>query len=128
MPQAQKYYTLSALRYGPHPCASFQSNLHSSQGVRDHTIQNKHYLEMANFEIRQEDVVIAVMGPTGAGKSSFVRAATGDNSVDVGHTLQSGRLKNTIKKQILRAISDAKHQRPPSSGRLQSRSLRHTRV
>jgi ABC-type hemin transport system ATPase subunit len=61
---------------------------------------------MGNFEIMREDVVIAVMGPTGAGKSYFVQAATGDNSIEVGHTLQSGRLKNSIGKQILRAISD----------------------
>jgi len=42
------------------------------------------------YESISEDRVIAVMGPTGVGKSYFVRAATGDESVEVGHTLQSG--------------------------------------
>lgn len=37
------------------------------------------------------DKVIAVLGPTGAGKSYFVRAATGDNSVEAGDTLTSGQ-------------------------------------
>ncbi|KAL9597853.1 MAG: hypothetical protein Q9219_004874 [cf. Caloplaca sp. 3 TL-2023] len=40
-------------------------------------------------ELGSEDRVIAVMGATGAGKSSFVRAATGDKSINVGETLQS---------------------------------------
>ncbi len=36
------------------------------------------------------DVVIAVMGVTGAGKSSFVKKMTGRNDVYVGHSLSSG--------------------------------------
>ena len=33
---------------------------------------------------------ILVMGVTGAGKSNFIRIATGDSSVTVGHSLRSG--------------------------------------
>ncbi|KAL0948456.1 hypothetical protein HGRIS_011029 [Hohenbuehelia grisea] len=39
--------------------------------------------------ITQGDMIIAVMGPTGAGKSTFVNAATGRNSTEVGHSLES---------------------------------------
>lgn len=35
------------------------------------------------------DVVIAVMGVTGAGKSSFIRRVTADDRVEVGAGLQS---------------------------------------
>jgi hypothetical protein len=37
-----------------------------------------------------EEVVIAVMGPTGAGKSSFIQCVTGRKDVRIGHTLSSG--------------------------------------
>jgi len=40
-------------------------------------------------ELSQDDVVIAVMGPTGSGKSTFIKLATGFDTV-VGHTLESG--------------------------------------
>lgn len=36
-----------------------------------------------------QDVVVAVMGVTGAGKSSFIRRITGDDRVEVGAGLQS---------------------------------------
>jgi ABC-type Mn2+/Zn2+ transport system ATPase subunit len=36
--------------------------------------------------------LIAIMGCTGAGKSSFIRLVTGAN-VEVGHTLSSGQYK-----------------------------------
>ncbi|KAF2680394.1 hypothetical protein K458DRAFT_373693, partial [Lentithecium fluviatile CBS 122367] len=38
---------------------------------------------------RSKDVIVAVMGATGTGKSSFVRLVTGDQSIVVGHGLQS---------------------------------------
>jgi ribosome biogenesis GTPase A len=37
------------------------------------------------------DVVIAVMGVTGAGKSSFIATVTGRKDIQVGHDLNSGR-------------------------------------
>ena len=39
-----------------------------------------------------EEVIIAVMGVTGAGKSSFISTVTGDSSVIVGDGLSSGTL------------------------------------
>ena len=42
-------------------------------------------------EFGSDDKVIAIMGVTGAGKSSFVRAVTGDKSIEVGDALQSGQ-------------------------------------
>lgn len=42
-------------------------------------------------EVTPEDAVIVVMGATGVGKSYFIRAATGDDTIKVGSTLQSGK-------------------------------------
>ena len=41
---------------------------------------------------------IAVMGVTGAGKSTFVRTVSGDNSVVVGDGLKSCMLRNNPKR------------------------------
>lgn len=40
----------------------------------------------------QPIMVIAVMGVTGAGKSTFVRAASGNDEVVVGHSLEACEL------------------------------------
>jgi predicted GTPase len=37
----------------------------------------------------KEDVIVAIMGATGTGKSSFVRLVTGDETIIVGHGLHS---------------------------------------
>jgi ABC-type branched-subunit amino acid transport system ATPase component len=39
-----------------------------------------------------DERVIAIMGPAGAGKSSFIGLATGDSNVKVGHGLVTGQL------------------------------------
>ncbi|KAF9489918.1 hypothetical protein BDN71DRAFT_1525719 [Pleurotus eryngii] len=39
-------------------------------------------------DLKEDDVIIAIMGPTGAGKSSFINMATG-NVTGVGHDLES---------------------------------------
>ncbi|KAL4259605.1 hypothetical protein AB1N83_006545 [Pleurotus pulmonarius] len=39
-------------------------------------------------DLKEDDVIIAIMGPTGAGKSSFINMATG-NATGVGHDLES---------------------------------------
>ncbi|KAF7416475.1 hypothetical protein PC9H_002741 [Pleurotus ostreatus] len=47
---------------------------------------------MANFEldnISADDIVIALMGATGSGKSQFINTATKTNCMGVGHTLRS---------------------------------------
>ena len=38
------------------------------------------------------DVVVAIMGTTGSGKSSFIANVTGRNDIPVGHDLNSGSL------------------------------------
>ena len=43
-----------------------------------------------SIEQTSEEVVIAVMGVTGSGKSTFIRTMTGNDSVHVGHGLESG--------------------------------------
>lgn len=43
------------------------------------------------MSMQSDDILIAVMGATGAGKSTFVRLATGDNSIRVGQSLRSGQ-------------------------------------
>jgi tetratricopeptide (TPR) repeat protein len=47
--------------------------------------------EASKPKLTPEDAVIVVLGPTGVGKSHFIRAATGDSSIKVGATLQSGK-------------------------------------
>jgi signal recognition particle receptor subunit beta len=42
-------------------------------------------------ELESEDKVIIIIGPTGTGKSYFVRAMTSDESVLISATLQSGQ-------------------------------------
>ena len=37
-----------------------------------------------------QGAIIAVMGASGVGKSSFIRLVTGDDSIRVGETLHSG--------------------------------------
>ncbi|KAJ7785227.1 P-loop containing nucleoside triphosphate hydrolase protein [Mycena maculata] len=54
----------------------------------------------------QDDVVIAVMGSTGTGKSSFIRLVSGDASVQVGDSLES----ETDEVQVVRFVD-------PTSGR-----------
>lgn len=48
------------------------------------------------------EVVIAVMGMTGAGKSSFIRRITGDQSIKVGDTLHSGKCITLRSLQFIR--------------------------
>lgn len=47
--------------------------------------------ETSKPKLTPEDAVIVVLGPTGVGKSHFIRAVTGDSSIKVGATLQSGK-------------------------------------
>jgi predicted GTPase len=39
-----------------------------------------------------EEIIIAVMGETGSGKSSFIQRVTRSDSVKIGHGLESGSL------------------------------------
>jgi hypothetical protein len=40
-------------------------------------------------ESSQKPIIIALMGQTGTGKSSFIMVATGSKSVEIGHSLKS---------------------------------------
>ncbi|KAI6117056.1 P-loop containing nucleoside triphosphate hydrolase protein, partial [Pisolithus croceorrhizus] len=40
-------------------------------------------------KVTDKDIIIALMGPTGTGKSSFVDSITNDNREGVGHDLTS---------------------------------------
>lgn len=53
--------------------------------------------------------LIAVMGVTGTGKSSFIRLVTGDESIKVGETLESGELQIGCSMADLLADNDKKH-------------------
>lgn len=44
------------------------------------------------MSVKRKEVVIAVMGATGVGKSSFVRLVTGNTDIPIGHSLKSGKL------------------------------------
>jgi ABC-type hemin transport system ATPase subunit len=46
----------------------------------------------SDTELPAADAVVVVMGPTGAGKSRFIREATGED-VEVGDSLQSSEQK-----------------------------------
>jgi predicted GTPase len=64
-------------------------------------LQKKQIVESALSPIKAEptristgaEVVVAVMGVTGVGKSSFIKRVTGDGRVEVGGGLKSGTLK-----------------------------------
>ena len=43
-----------------------------------------------NMATSSQEAIIAVMGASGVGKSSFIRLVTNDNSILVGETLHSG--------------------------------------
>lgn len=43
--------------------------------------------------LRSGDVVIAAMGVTGAGKSTFVSLLSSDNDVEIGHGLKSSEYR-----------------------------------
>ncbi|PPQ66136.1 hypothetical protein CVT24_000223 [Panaeolus cyanescens] len=47
---------------------------------------------VAAEELQLDDIIIAVMGPTATGKTTFIQAAVGTNDVglDVGHSLSAG--------------------------------------
>lgn len=38
---------------------------------------------------RPNDLIIALMGMTGSGKSSFIKLCTSDKSINIGHDLES---------------------------------------
>jgi ABC-type sugar transport system ATPase subunit len=40
-----------------------------------------------------DDVVIALMGVTGAGKSTFIKTITGYEDIQIGHNLTSGEFR-----------------------------------
>ncbi|OBZ72263.1 GTP-binding protein A [Grifola frondosa] len=42
-----------------------------------------------NEETTPSDIIIAVMGPTGTGKSSFIKSVTGDETIQIGSSLNS---------------------------------------
>jgi len=43
-----------------------------------------------------ENIVIAVMGMTGVGKSSFIKTVTGDENIVIGEGLESGVYQDNI--------------------------------
>jgi ABC-type transport system involved in cytochrome bd biosynthesis fused ATPase/permease subunit len=47
------------------------------------------------------DVVIAVMGMTGVGKSSFIQRVTGRKDIRIGHSLSSGMSMRSVSRNIL---------------------------
>jgi ABC-type proline/glycine betaine transport system ATPase subunit len=55
--------------------------------------------------IQNPDIVIAVMGMTGAGKSSFIRRITRDQSIRVGDTLHSGKHNHFFLKKVPEMLS-----------------------
>ena len=44
------------------------------------------------MDLTPSDKVVAVMGVTGSGKSSFIKTLTGREDIQVGHTLKSGEV------------------------------------
>lgn len=50
--------------------------------------------------VKRQEVLIAVMGVTGAGKSSFVKLITGNPNVRVGHSLHAGKASSTSKFRV----------------------------
>ena len=68
---------------GP-PCASVQVVSQADLGTSGDTMSSSH-------DDNEVDVVIAVMGMTGSGKSSFIQRVSQKQSTAVGHGLESGK-------------------------------------
>ena len=54
----------------------------------------------------EQDVVIAVMGVTGAGKSTFIKTVSGRNDVVVGDNLSSGSSKSSPQRHVISVPTD----------------------
>src|SRR4051812_4080993 len=68
---------------------------------------------MAGDNKTDQSCLIAVMGCTGAGKSSFIRLVTGARNVDVGHSLSSSECPRITSSTLIirvanRCISDVR--------------------
>ncbi|KAF8907866.1 hypothetical protein CPB84DRAFT_1959430 [Gymnopilus junonius] len=50
---------------------------------------SQNYSKMQISNRKPAEVIIMVMGPTGTGKSTFVRLLTNDNDIQIGHSLKS---------------------------------------
>lgn len=74
-----------ALLYGE---TASEENIRSRDTEDEATKQST--AESSKEDTPEEEVVIAVMGVTGSGKSTFIRTMTGDGGVHVGHGLESG--------------------------------------
>ena len=62
-----------------------EAGVHSRwQAITGHSSQSK-----------EQDVVIAIMGATGSGKSTFIKTVSGRNDVVVGNNLSSGSSKSS---------------------------------
>ncbi|KAG9312310.1 hypothetical protein JVU11DRAFT_7621 [Chiua virens] len=62
----------------------------SQQPETEKDIQTEEYLGLTSIEdLKENDIVIAVMGPTGSGKSTFVHSASGYETAGVGDGLKS---------------------------------------
>src|SRR5437868_6106913 len=78
----------------------------------------------SDSELHAADAVVVVMGPTGAGKSRFIREATGED-VEVGHSFQSSeqtRKSFSIAKSLLSNYSHQKTQTISSTAQFSSDS------
>lgn len=42
-------------------------------------------------EAHNDEIVVAVVGVTGSGKSSFIKRVTGNESIEIGHDLRSSQ-------------------------------------
>lgn len=56
---------------------------------------NPKTVDLLSTKMLRKKIFIAVMGVTGAGKSSFIKAASGLDEVAVGHDLTSCRPQET---------------------------------
>ena len=74
------------------PTFSTQSNtLEYDGGISVEKSQSELTVLKKDNDLKQAKLVIVVMGPTGAGKSRFIKEATGEN-VPVGDSLKSCQL------------------------------------
>jgi transcriptional regulator of acetoin/glycerol metabolism len=77
------------------PSFTAERSYHSRSPIQDESEESLFYGDPSATSHRgqgqrgkQEDIVIAVMGMTGSGKSKFIGTLTGDQSIE-GHSLQS---------------------------------------
>lgn len=126
-PAPESMSWLASLIFGGRPA---QATGPYSQGMFDH--QSYQLLVFNDEQDSLDDIAIAMMGPTGAGKSTFIKMITGRNEIRIGHELTSGVSKSLLWSALNNALKSNRDPRVQGLSvprwRHSLRTYRHPRV